>query len=353
MYGHRTSWRIVGLSAGLALYGCGGDASNSGTESEGSTSLGSGPGGSGSTSVGTTTGASGTTTVATGATTTTSEPDDGGGDGPVDFDLGIIPDAGIVEQTGCQGIDFLFVIDNSGSMTAQQAQLLNSFPGFISAIQTSLDNVDSYHVGVVTSDNYVGNALGCRTIGDLVTETAGFGAAGEVCTPFASGLRFATEEDDLQMVFPCMAQVGTTGSPIEQPVTATVAALDPAKAQPGGCNEGFLREDAILVVVLVTDDPPFDFDMDDAHPGTDTSGWYDAVIAAKGGDVESIVMIGFVPTPENFSCTVGSSPNLVGFIEEFGEQGVLASVCDPDYGPVFSSTIETIETTCDNFVPQG
>lgn len=42
-----------------------------------------------------------------------------------------------------------------------------------------------------------------------------------------------------------------------------------------------------------------------------------------------------------------------GFIDEFGEQGVLASVCEADYGPVFASTIETIETTCDNFVPQG
>ena len=294
----------------------------------------------------------GTTSIGTNGDTTSSGRDEGEPQ-PIDFDLGILPDIGVIEETGCQGIDFLFVIDNSGSMTVQQSQLLNSFPGFIDAIQTSLDNVDSYHVGVITSDNYAGNQPGCTTIGDLVTQTAGFGSSNSVCTPLASGLRFATEEDDLQTVFPCMAQVGTTGSPIEQPVTATVAALDPAKAQPGECNEGFIREDAILVVVIVTDDPPFDFDLDDAHPNTDTSGWYDAVVAAKGGEVESIVMIGFVPTPDNLSCTFGDSPNLVGFIEQFGEQGVLASVCDADYGPIFASTIGTIETTCDNFVPQG
>lgn len=132
-----------------------------------------------------------------------------------------------------------------------------------------------------------------------------------------------------------------------------MAALDPSNAEPGACNEGFIREDAILVVVIVTDDLPFDFDLDDAHPDTDTSGWFDAVVAAKGGDVESVVMIGFVPLDAAATCTFGTSPNLIGFVEEFGEQGVLASICEPDYAPIFASSIETIESTCDNFIPQG
>ena len=34
-----------------------------------------------------------------------------------------------------------------------------------------------------------------------------------------------TEMDDIEMAFNCMAQVGTSGSGIEQPVTATIAAL--------------------------------------------------------------------------------------------------------------------------------
>ena len=271
---------------------------------------------------------------------------------PIDFDLGTIPDAPMETEFGCQGIDFLFVVDNSGSMSAQQTQLLASFPGFITGIENSLENVDSYHVGVITSDNYSGNEPGCNSLGDLVTQTSGFNSSNMVCGPFSSGLRFATDQDDLQSVFPCMAQVGASGSPIEQPVTGTIAALDPAKAAPGGCNEGFLREDAILVVVIVTDDPPYNFDMDDAHPDTDTSGWYDAVIAAKGGDVESIVVIGFIPWMDTF-CNGGPSPNLIGFMDAFGDQGVKASICEPDFGPVFASTIETIETTCDNFVPQG
>jgi hypothetical protein len=345
---------LLGLE--LAGWGCGGDTAadtdapgrttttndtSSASESSGSTGP-STPSGSGST--GSSSSPSGDTEL---------PGNDESGPPPVTFDLGILPDIGELEESGCQGIDFLFVIDNSGSMTQQQTQLLASFSGFIDAIQTSLENVDSYHVGVVTSDNYAGNAPGCNTIGDLVTQTSGFGSSNAVCGPFAAGQRFATDQDDLQQVFPCIAQVGTSGSPIEQPVTATVAALDPANAAAGACNEGFIREDAILVVVIVTDDPPNSFDFDDAHAGTDTSGWFDAVVAAKGGDVESVVMIGFVPLDAAATCTFGVSPNLINFVEAFGEQGVLASICEPDYAPIFASSIETIETTCDNFIPQG
>lgn len=343
------------LGLGLTVWGCDGGSAGE-TDSPGLTSTTSATAdaaeSTGSTNPASMSGAGSTSSA--GSTSTTEPPgNDESGPPPIGFDLGVLPDIGEIEESGCQGIDFLFVIDNSGSMTQQQTQLLASFSGFIEAIQTSLENVDSYHVGVVTSDNYSGNAPGCNTIGDLVTQTAGNGSSNAVCGPFASGQRFATDEDDLQAVFPCIAQVGTTGSPIEQPVTATVAALDPLNAAAGACNEGFIREDAILVVVIVTDDPPFDSDFDDAHPDTDTSGWFDAVVAAKGGDVESVVMIGFVPLDAAATCTFGTSPNLINFIEEFGEQGVLASICEPDYAPIFASSIETIESTCDNFIPQG
>jgi len=267
--------------------------------------------------------------------------------GPPIFDVNVLPDAPPFDM-GCRKVDFLFVIDNSGSMGAQQAQLLASFDGFITAIQASLeDTVDSFHVGVLTSDNYSYNEPGCTSIGDLVTQTQ----SGGVCSPFAEGQRFATEQDDLLTKFPCMAQVGSSGSPIEQPVTATIASFDPSKTGPGDCNYGFLRDDAILVVVIVTDDPPYDFDVDDAHPTTNTADWHDDVIAAKNGDEEALVVIGFVPW-SNVGCSGGAeSPNLIGFIESFGEQGVLASICEPDFGPIFAETVETIVTTCENFDP--
>jgi hypothetical protein len=270
--------------------------------------------------------------------------------GPIIFDLGGLPDAPPSDM-GCRKVDFLFAIDNSGSMSAQQTQLLNSFQGFIDAIQASLeDTVDSYHVGVVSSDNYWANAPGCQTLGDLVTQND----TGAICTPFAEGGRFATEMDDLSAKFPCMARVGSSGSPIEQPVSAAIAAVSDAKAAPGACNDGFLRDDAILVLVVLTDDPPYDPDFDDAHPGTNTTGWYQAIVDAKNGDPEAMVVIGFIPW-NNVSCVVFNieSPNLIGFVDAFGDQGVKASICEPDFGPIFAQTVETIVTTCQNFDPPG
>jgi hypothetical protein len=339
---------ILALSMVLA---CGKDGEDPPVDQDGSSTMAPGPADSSGPPPGTTSGpsATGTTEATTVTGSTTAAGDEDPTEDPVLFDQGVLPDSPPLDQ-GCRKVDFLFIVDNSGSMQAQQAQLLASFPGFISAMQDALAGVvDSYHVGVLTSDNYSGNEPGCTSIGDLVTQTSGFGASNQVCGPFAQGGRFATEDDDLEEEFPCMAQVGVDGSPIEQPVTALIASFDPDKTGPGDCNDDFLRDDAILVVVIVTDDPPM-ADFDDAHPNTDTTSWHDDVIAAKNDDPEALVVIGFIPWM-NVACSGAESPNLINFIDSFGEQGVKASICEPDFGPIFASTIETIVTTCENFDP--
>jgi hypothetical protein len=276
--------------------------------------------------------------------------------GPI-FDVGS-PDGGAKEM-GCRNIDFLFVIDNSNSMEPQQQNLLDSFPGFISAIQDTLVAVDSYHVGVMTSDAYEANEFGCNQLGALVTQTV----TGP-CGPFAEGHRFLTEQDDLATAFQCIAQVGTDGSFLERPVSALVAGVQPPLFGPGGCNEGFIRDDAILVVVIITEDPPYPDTPDDAHPLLPDIGvWHDPVLAAKLDNPEAVVVIGVVPwgdltcvcpwcCPGGIGC-MEPSPNLIDFVESFGTQGALASVCEPDYAPIFAATIDTIEATCAGFDPPG
>lgn len=259
-------------------------------------------------------------------------------------------------------VDILFVIDDSGSMAEHQQQLLDSFPGFIEAILGSLDQLDSVHVGVITSDAYAFNEPGCQELGALVTQTGGANSSMAVCTPFVGGRRFFTDEDSLAAVFNCVGRVGTEGSGQELPLTATVQALQPELIGVGGCNEGFLRADAVLVVVIVTDDPPFPDTPDDAWPLVDTMWMHDALVEAKGGDETSIVMIGVVPWGDTscvcpwccpgFGC-MAPHDNAIELVESFGDQGVLASVCSADYAPVLADTIETIDATCAGFVPPG
>jgi hypothetical protein len=176
------------------------------------------------------------------------------------------------------------------------------------------------------------------------------------------GKRFFTDDDSLAAVFNCVGRVGTDGSGNELPLSATVQALQPELIGVGGCNEGFLRPDAVLVVVIVSDDPPFPGTPDDAWPLIDTSVMHQAIVEAKGGDETSVVMIGVVSWGDTscvcpwccpgFGC-MAANDNAIELVESFGDQGVLASVCSNDYAPVLAETIETIDATCAGFVPPG
>lgn len=292
------------------------------------------------------------------ATSSSTGPGDGTTTGSV-FDVGV---SDLPPAQGCRKADFLFVIDDSGSMQEHQQQLLDSFPGFIDAILGSLEELDSVHVGVITSDAYAFNAPGCQELGALVTQTGGADSSQAVCTPFVGGKRFFTNEDSLAAAFNCVGRVGTDGSGNELPLTATVQALQTEMIGVGGCNEGFLRPDAVLVIVIVTDDPPFPNTPDDAWPLVDTSWMHDAIVEAKDGVEDSIVMIGVIPWGDT-SCVcpwccpgwgcMTPNDNAIELVESFGDHGVLASVCSDDYAEALAVAIDTIDTTCAGFMPPG
>ncbi|MCA9706498.1 MAG: hypothetical protein KDK70_11665 [Myxococcales bacterium] len=303
-------------------------------------------------------GSTGTSTaMETGPGAATGSSSSGPGD-PI-FDVGAMDLPPVAP--GCRKADFLFVIDDSGSMAEHQQQLLDSFPGFIDAILGTLADLDSVHVGVVTSDAYAFNAPGCQELGAMVTQTGGADSSQAICTPFVGGKRFFTEEDSLAAAFNCVGRVGTDGSGNELPLSAAVRALQPELVGVGGCNEGFLRPDAILVVVIVTDDPPFPDTPDDAWPLVDVTAWHDAIVEAKGGNEEAIAMIGVVSWGDDRSCVCpwccpgwgceAPNVNAIELVQSFGDHGVLTGVCADDYSPVLAQTIETIDVTCAVFDP--
>ncbi|MEM6291478.1 MAG: hypothetical protein AAGA54_09445 [Myxococcota bacterium] len=272
---------------------------------------------------------------------------------------------------GCRAVDLLFVIDNSGSMEDEQANLISSFPGFISAMQSQLSSDLGYNVGITTSDLYAGNAS-CLQEGALVTQTAGVGASNQPCAPYSSDLRFMTEEDDLAAKFSCAAQVGIDGDGNERPMQTLLAAVGDPMTGPGGCNEGFLRDDALLVVVLITDEEDDHEAMGcsngmvntDPQPGSngEPDQWYDQLVAVKGGDERKIVVLslvgpqGLAACPELQKCDGGIegaevANRIIDFTERF-TYGFVGPVCEP-YGPFFSQAISSIVSACDDFTPAG
>ncbi|MEX1361926.1 MAG: vWA domain-containing protein [Nannocystaceae bacterium] len=285
----------------------------------------------------------------------TGEADSSGG--ALKFDLGEQPDANVVVEEGCTKVDFLFVIDNSGSMNDEQANLVNSFPGFITGIQSSLEQVDEYQVGVVTTDQYSYNIAGCNGLSSLVVQTGGGFSSNANCGPYAAGNNFMTEADDLNATFACAAQVGTSGSGQERPMQAMVETVQKVEGGPGQCNEGFLRDDALLVIVIITDE--WDGPNDPEIPGSTGTPqtWYDAVIAAKLGIPENAVALALINYVGSPTCAPASPPfdgvHIRDFVNLFGDNGFLGGVCEPDYGPVFADAVAIVEDACNNFQPPG
>lgn len=261
---------------------------------------------------------------------------------PVIFDFNL-PDAPPLESE-CGKVDFLFVIDNSGSMGDEQAALVANFPAFINGIQNTLDSVDTIHVGVVTTDAYTANIAGCQQLSSLVVQTGGFDSSNMVCGPYADGYNFMTEADDLPTSFSCAAQVGTQGSASERQMQATVEAVTGVEADPGECNEGFIREDALLVIVIITDE------SDNASTGTPMT-WYDDIVAAKAGIPENIVVLSLINTPGGICGAFDVAQDIADFTTSFGDNGFMADICLPDFGPVFDEAVGIIDVACENYIP--
>ncbi|MFZ6181481.1 hypothetical protein [Nannocystis pusilla] len=319
-----------------------------------------------------------TSTTSTTTTSTTSPASD---TNQAKFDLGASDLGGGTTGTaekGCKKVDFLFVIDNSTSMENNQAALIQSFPGFIDAIKNTLVDVTDYHIMVVDTDangrcpqpcdeadpDYVkfcsaANYYACSAMLEPCDTTLGAGmlhpvgsfASNKPC-PVAGGNRYMLpNQPDLEGTFACVAQVGTAGSPAEKPMNAMQAAIGEALNFPMGCNGGFIRDDAILVVTFISDDPNY---VDKGTPAE----WKASVVEAKNGDENAAVILGLIPHPE-LGCITGNDPNLTQgshwqeFIEMWDKHGVSGSVCEADYAPFFLQAVNAIDQTCDDFNPPG
>ena len=384
--------RLVGRSlvfvASVALLGCGADDGPSiytGTSSADTDTASTTQNETGTSSTTTTT--STTTSGETGEMTTSES-------GPLldVFGTGADGQEGM-EEAGCEKVDFLFVIDNSGSMTEEQMALVNSFPGFISTISDTLMAQD-YHLMVTDTDaasvgsssiSIINGQLqcephpnccmgGCNGIGGVVVNPPPEMCNGEPCANFPipegcdheigagkladpegnpcgidGDLRYMLDtQTNLEQTFSCLALVGTGGDGLERPMDATLDAIG-VQSGGGGCNEGFLRDDAVLVVTIISDEDDVDQSMGDP------ASWKQALVDAKGGNEEAVVVLALVGDggAEGGQCPDDvDAPVLRSFAESF-PYGQVGSVCAPDYSPFFVQAVSVIDTACDEFVPVG
>ena len=201
--------------------------------------------------------------------------------------------------------DILFVVDDSCSMADKQTSLATNFSSFMREAATL--NVD-YHLAVTTADNSPWGERG-RFVGTPANPP--------VLTP-----QFA----NVATLFAQKALVGINGSGAEEPIACAIEALTPPLI--GGTNAGFVRSDASLAVVVVSD----------ANNQSQLPSAYalSRLLDVKGPDqawLFSFNVVGpFTPPPLPPGCTIDSIPD-DGHYKALvdASHGVSFDVCTTDW----------------------
>ena len=314
-------------------------------------------------------------------------------------------------------VDLLLVIDSSPSMALEQQwglaeRIEDAIQELISPIDRGPETrpvFEDLHVGIITGDmGTAGHSVDtCENPShgeDGVLRNSG---NGEDCDRSYSSPDCGRDEcpwlahsddvpDDgsdpdvppLWEDAACIANVGASGCLFQQPLEASLRALT-VHAEPGGPNEGFLRDDSLIVVFYITDGDDcsaedisiFDPDRDDlGAPGEvrcamnedmlyPLSRYYEAFSSLRPDSPDLVVIgaIAGIPAPRDGTWLPGDSiealrdlqqvnpvnPNelaptcqtgtgnasppvrLAEFVYMFGYNGVLASICQGDWVPAF------------------
>jgi len=197
-------------------------------------------------------------------------------------------------------VDLLFIVDNSGSMAGEQSSLTRALEQISPWIESD-SNVD-WRIAVTTTE---GPNLWCPerppmdqgsfVMSSCLTRLADFTAedlngvldarmtCASVCDLAAFdvlptaidadadvherpwlefGPMHANVDTDLGSVFRCMMPMGISGCGFEQPLESLHAALELSLDERASGNFGFIREDAHLVVVFVTDEADCSYNPD-------------------------------------------------------------------------------------------
>lgn len=297
-------------------------------------------------------------------------------------------DAGIAEPVECedpQGVDLLVVFDDSGSLRRREGLVRDRVERLVSRLVRPLDidgdgledwpRIGDLHLGVVNTSVIGPDACAGADDGQLRRGTP---ASYEHCTEASYGpiLRYEHGDDADRLVddFTCLAFGPRRGCQVEQPLEAMAKALLPRHAPmsfpyggPHGDleNAGFLRDESVLVVLIITDEPdqsvrdaeyfrPQDAGWPDGDAGDWDAGWHparpfrdfahppqryvDALRWLRPGHPERIVfaaiagirqpLVTDVRTIERSSCAGGFPERIVEVAEGLPERSVLGSVCD-------------------------
>jgi len=284
---------------------------------------------------------------------------DAGSNNPPGSDGGDIP---VTEQ--CRKMDLIFVVDDSGSMEEEQTNLAANFPMFANLLNSytiSTGEQLDYRAAVTTTGI---TAAGTQTLNvpPLPPTTLPWSQTGQNgrFKTVAGMPRAWLERTDPNMpaTFGQVANVGTSGPGIEMQLRAMELAATPAT------NPGFLRDDALLGIVILTDEDDCSF----RTPSGITINAVDGCTTAPG-----------IPAPTEFltsldtikgnrgrwaaaviaaqtACTSSFGDAVEGVrLKQFAAAGgpnvVFGDICAGNLQGALMQALDSFQAACDNFPP--
>jgi len=179
-------------------------------------------------------------------------------------------------------LDLIFMVDDSPSMDKLQDKLADQFQVFMQVLQGLPGGLPNLHIAVVTTDLGAGvyhlPDLGCPFGGDRGQFQFNVGRNGKVrgangaltaCTStgLMAGQTFISDvagpnatriknyAGDISDVFGCIAGTGSMGCGFESPLASVARALGAdGQGPPPDANLGFLRPNALLAIVYITNE---------------------------------------------------------------------------------------------------
>jgi hypothetical protein len=255
----------------------------------------------------------------------------GGGGGGGGGGVGGGGGGGGQSDIGCTKMDLLFVVDDSNSMSEEQMNLGQNFPKFI-------DVLNSYKTGGGAPLDYR-VAVTTTSLNDIpIIDNYDDGALRQKCVMTRRWIERA--DANVATTFSCVAAAGVNGNGHERPLAAAKRALTDKVTD--GTNAGFLRTDALLAVVMLTDE-------DDQSPDA-TDAYIQAFDAIKGHHDRWAAAA--VAGPTDCMSAFGSASEAVrlkDFIMKSGKQAVLASICDGDLSKSLDQALHTFSQACNSF----
>ncbi|HEU0033245.1 MAG TPA: hypothetical protein VFQ53_21580 [Kofleriaceae bacterium] len=263
----------------------------------------------------------------------------------------------------CNKMDIVFVVDDSGSMAEEQQNLATNFPMFADLLANYVtadgEKID-FRVAVTTTGRDEDYTI---SVGGTTLPTHEDGDNGAFRDTCGNAKRFLdTTDANLNSTLACRANVGTGGPSYEMPLLMSKWAL--SERIMDGTNAGFLRDDALLAIVYLTDEN---------DSSTDTNNW---VIGINGGDptptwqpADQVAFLdalkgnrtrwaaGVIAGDGDCSSSFGMADDATR-LKEFvtlanangTTQAVFSSICAGDLTIGLKSALDTFQAACGNII---